>query len=211
MPELFHNPLLSSAYLPPVEYFFVLANSSNATIEYCETFQKQTYRTRCNIYASQGLFTLQVPVNHSGRHVSPISETRIDYSKNWVHQHETAIISAYRSSPFFEYYWDDFKDILNSKVELLVDLNSMLTELLMKDLGICCNISHSQSFNITHDGDDFRKRIHPKWGRPNLMNEKGVVKPYYQIFSTRFGFLPNLSAIDLLFHEGPEAREFIKA
>ena len=195
--------------MPPAEYFFVLAGSKKATIEYCETFQKQSYRNRCNIYATDGLFTLHVPVCHSQRREAPISETRIDYSRNWVHQHEIALISAYRSSPFFEYYWDDFRDILRSKPELLVDLNTMLTKKLLEEFNIDCELCVSTEYLVKPEGPDFRSTIHPKNKEDNLLKKNGAEKPYYQVFSARYGFIPNLSAIDLLFNEGPQAYDYL--
>ncbi|MBQ7222842.1 MAG: WbqC family protein [Bacteroidales bacterium] len=209
MSAVFNNPLLSSAYLPPAEYFFVLANSNGATIEYCETFQKQSYRNRCNIYATDGPFTLHVPVCHSERRLAPISETRIDYSRNWVHQHEIALISAYRSSPFFEYYWDGFKAILHSKPELLVDLNTQLTKKLLEEFNIGCELRYSSEYLKNPEGPDLRNTIHPKNKEDNLMKKNGAEKPYYQVFSARFGFISNLSAIDLLFNEGPQACDYL--
>lgn len=206
----FNNTLLSSAYLPPVEYFFVLANCQQATIECYETFQKQSYRNRCNIYACDGLFSLLVPVSHENRHSAPIKETRIDYSKNWIHQHEVALLSAYRSSPFFEYYWDEYKAILESKPEYLVDLNTKLTEQLLKDFNLECKLNFSTEYTPA-DGSatDLRNTIHPKQKEANLLQKNGAEKPYYQVFSAQHGFLPNLSALDLLFNEGPQAYDFL--
>lgn len=211
MEVLFNNPLLSTAYLPPAEYLFVLAHSEKASIEYHETFQKQSYRTRCNIYATDGLFTLQVPVCHTERHSAPICETRIDYTRNWVHQHETALISAYKSSPFFEYYWDDFKTVLESKPVLLTDLNTALTELLIKEMELDCKLSFTTSYVSDHQGEDLRNTIHPKFKGDNIMKKNRAERPYYQVFSARYGFIPNLSSIDLLFNEGPNVWEYLKA
>ena len=77
-------------------------------IEACENYQKQSYRNRCRFYAADGVQSLSFPIIHEGgTHKQPISEIRIDWSTPWLQQHERAIISAYRTSAYFEYYQDE--------------------------------------------------------------------------------------------------------
>ena len=203
---LFSRPLLTTAYFPPVEYFMVLASAPEVWLEACENYQKQSYRTRCHIYASAGREVLQVPVCHGA---GTISEVEIDYSREWLHQHKVALLSAYRSSPFFEYYWDEIQVVLDSRPRFLFELNTLLTETLLNLLNIRCNLRLTEEYVKEWQGEDFRSTIHPKSKEVSLLEKYSMQKPYYQIFGQRAGFIPNLSILDLLFHEGPQATDYL--
>lgn len=204
--------LLSCAYFPTVDYFMALASSDEIIIEGCENYQKQSYRNRCVIFASDGPLSLTVPVIKAPAH-SKIRDIKIDYFYPWLLQHKRAIISAYRNSPFFEYYQDDIFAILDSKQEYLFDLNIKLTELLARLCGIKWNFSVSKEYipgnELPEAAMDYRERIHPKKQSP-IIDTGNELKPYYQVFSDKWGFKSNLSIMDLLFNEGPNSISFIK-
>lgn len=181
--------LLSSAYFPPTEYFVVLAKYS-VCIDAEENYQKQTYRNRCRILASNGVEDLRVPIVHDGRR--KITEVRVDYSTDWVRRTEYAIETAYFSSPFFGYYRDELFAILDSHPETLWELNSRLTDFFCRKIGIVPAWGG-------RDGEDLRDVIHPKKA-PYLKTRE-----YWQVFREKFGFVGNLSIMDLLFNEGPES------
>lgn len=133
----------------------------------------------------------------------------VDYSRPWRLQHERAIMSAYGTSAFFEYYRDDILPVLDSCPERLLDLDVMLTEKLTGLLGIRCEISCTDSYVETYGPDflDIRYALHPKKTVPEIFRNR--YRPYYQVFSERFGFIPGLSALDLLFNEGPDAFSYL--
>ena len=199
-------PLLGTAYFPPIEYFHVLACFPAVAVDACESYQKQSWRNRCTIYSAGGVQALQIPVCHDNIRSGSVRDIRIDYSREWLHQHRIAIISAYRSSPFFEYYWDGIDAILQSRPEKLFDLNTALTRHIAAEMELRCEILTTDSFVKDAGQLDFRSRIHPK-SKENPVFEP---KPYYQIFSGKSGFISNLSILDLLFHEGPQAADFLK-
>ena len=237
MPKLF-----TTAYLPPVSYLAAIAEEmdglSNRTdgdssleltpsviyIEACENYQKQSYRNRCRFYAADGVQDLNIPIVHEGgTHKLPISEIRIDWSKAWLQQHERAIISAYRTSAYFEYYMDEFFAIYAEKPEKLIDLNTSLLRFMLDKTGISAEIRFTSEYSrdgITFPapGDnptkeihctDLREVIHPK--RPNsILADLGLEKPYFQVFAQKHGFQSDLSAIDLLFNEGPDSIVYLK-
>ena len=221
---IFETSLLSTAYFPPVEYFVAIANSARAEIESGEMYQKQSYRTRCHINGANGLLVLTLPVLRSAvrgegcSHKIPTSELKIDYSKPWLLQHKRALEAAYMSSPFFEYYMDDIYGILDSGEESLLQLNTCLTVKIAELIGIETPITLSEG-NFLVPGsevikdmgiEDFRDSIHPK--KPALLLERlKMNKPYWQVFSTKQGFVPNLSVLDLLFNEGPNAISFLES
>ena len=183
-------------------------------MEACETYQKQSYRNRCRIYAADGPQNLNVPVVHeNGTSSLPIREIRVDYSTPWLMRMKRAVISAYETSAWFDYYRDDLFAILDGKPEKLFDLNLKLIEFFLKKTGIPAEIHFTEVFRKPGDagfpGRDLRGVIHPK--RPNgILNEAKLEKPYFQVFSQKYGFISDLSIMDLLFNEGPESISFLK-
>jgi hypothetical protein len=196
--------LLSSAYLPPVEYFSLILNADNVLVEGEENYHKQTYRNRCLILSAGGIQTLTVPVYLGSIHKTPLKEIRIDYSKRWQQIHLRAIIASYGSSPFFKFYFEDFERIIMENHELLVDLNSRLTDTAMKILGLEKPIGFTDSFIPKGKIEtDYRYTVSPK--------KKSVlaVKEYTQVFSHNNAFTGGLSIIDLILNMGPEAANYL--
>lgn len=207
---LFETTLLSTAYLPPVEYFFAIAQSRKVLIEQYENYCKQSYRNRCNIYSAAGKEALSIPVVKDAGGNRPIRDIRIDYSDSWLQKHERALSAAYNSSPFYLYYKDDILRILDRKETFLFDLNLRLLEALLEMVGLRADIGLTDHY---HDADtletDLRSRINPKSKEPDLLAEYKKEKTYYQVFSEKSGFIPNLSILDLLSAEGPNALSFL--
>lgn len=194
---------LSTAYCAPVEYFQHLKNAKKVCIEQYEYYQKQSYRTRSRIVSANGIMDLSIPVEKKNH--APIRDLRISDHSDWQTQHWRSIEAAYNSSPFFEYYADDFRPYFEKKWLFLWDFN---TELLYKTLELL-DIETKIEFTAQYEPQvedntlDLREIIHPK---------KEItlpLKPYYQVFATRFGFLPNMSIIDLLFNMGNESQLII--
>lgn len=237
--------LLTTAYLPPVSYMAAIAEEMEGLgkrsdgdssigltpsviyIEACENYQKQSYRNRCRFLAADGVQDLNIPIIHEGgTHKQPISELRIDWSKPWLQQHERAIISAYRTSAYFEYYMDDFFAIYEQKPETLLELNTSLLRFLISRFGLEADLRFTTEYS--RDGQiidetlagsspsessilrtDLREAIHPK--RPNtILKDLQLEKPYFQVFAQKHGFQSDLSSIDLLFNEGPESVLYLK-
>lgn len=188
-------------------------------IEAKENYQKQSYRNRCRFYAADGVQTLSFPIVHEGgTHKIPISDIRIDWSKPWLHQHKKAIISAYRTSAFFEYYQDELFAILDHKHEKLLDLNMDILRFILEKTGIASELHLTEDFSrdgqVTFNGsdlicDDMREVIHPK-RKNSVLADLKLEKPYFQVFAARHGFMPDLSSMDLLFNEGPDSILYLK-
>lgn len=200
--------VLSTAYFPPVEYFMAAAMTGSILIEAQESYVKQSYRNRCRIYACDGVLSLTVPVSMP-ENSRGISMAVVDYSKPWLQQHERAIVSAYRTSAFFEYYQDDIFPILESRPAGLLDLNMALTLRLLDLLGIRCSVSLTEEYRQSYGPEflDLRDALHPKKTVPEIFRDR--LRPYYQVFSAKFGFISGLSAVDLLFNEGPDALSYL--
>ena len=218
--------LLSTAYLPPIEYLAAIATQYSfrpgssdteaalVSIEACEHYQKQSWRNRCRILAGDGPQDLNIPIVHDD-FGKPISQMRIDWTTDWLTRHKRAIVSAYGTSPYFEYYRDELFEIMDARPSLLLDFNTSILRFLLRKTGIRANISMTQEFLRPGSPDpscgtiDLRNAIHPK--RPNaILSDLGLDKPYWQVFSDRFGFVKGLSSIDLLFNEGPDSILWLK-
>lgn len=181
-------------------------------IEACEHYVKQSWRNRCRFYAADGAQTLNFPVCHED-FGKPISQMRIDWKTDWLTRHERAIISAYRTSPYFEYYQDELFAILDSRPELMLDFNTQILKFFLRKTGIPADIRFTSEWEaVTIDGHkvtDLREAIHPK--RPNtILKDLGLERPYWQVFSPKYGFIPGLSIMDLLFNEGPDSICYLK-
>ena len=194
--------LLSSAYHAPVEYYRVMAGAGTVWLEACDHYVKQTYRNRCRIATANGVMDLTVPVEKLSGGKQPMREVRIAYHTDWHMLHWRALEAAYRSTPYFEYYQDDFRPLYEKKWTYLWDFNGALLEVTLRLLDLHPRLELTAEYRADWGGDvlDLREAIHPK--RPPVLPDG---KPYYQVFAQKYGFLPNLSVIDLLFNMGNEA------
>ena len=172
-------------------------------MEACENYQKQSWRNRCRILTANGPESLNVPVVHeNGTFSLPIKEIRVEYTTPWVMRTERAIESAYSSSPFFIYYKDALFSILDSHPATLWELNRRIIDFFCSKIGISPDFRETTDYSPAEE--DYRELIHPK--RPNtIMRDLGMERPYWQVFRDKYGFVPGLSIMDLLFNEGPES------
>lgn len=194
--------LLSSSYLAPVEYYSLMNRCSFVIIEQQDHYIKQTYRNRCKILSANGVQTLSIPIEKPDSAKCLTRDIRIAEHGNWRHLHWNAILSAYNSTPFFEYYADDFYPFYEKPFRYLFDFNEQLRQLICSLIDMDPSVSFSKEYSEKTDPCtlDRRDSIHPK--KESLHEE---FKTYYQVFESRFGFVPNLSIIDLLFNMGPES------
>lgn len=208
------NAILATTYFGPVQWYQKLNRFDGVLMEQHEHFLKQTYRNRCVIATTQGQQALTVPVEAPvGEGVAlsktPIKDVRISNHGKWRKEHWNALQSAYGESPFFEFYEDDIRPFFENRWEYLLDFNMAITEKMCELLDIHPHITLTESYqNSLPFGEgrgvalDFRTVIHPK--HPQEDSDFSP-KPYYQVYKERFGFLPNLSILDLLFNMGNEA------
>ncbi len=190
--------LLSSAYLPPVSFFSAMAGASDVIIEQYDSYCKQTYRNRCLIAGANGIQTLTIPIIRPSSPGQPMKDVRISDHGEWRHQHWNALESAYMNTPYYMYYQDDFRPFYEKKWEFLLDFNMELTQVILKLAHMSVQLSLTDSYyNNPDDITDLRILV-------NTMEQSSNAKPYWQVFQQKHGFLPNLSAVDLLFNMGPE-------
>lgn len=201
--------VLPTAYLAPISYYKYLVNSP-VVIEQHASYVKQTYANRCQIATANGIQNLTIPVEHQVGKIS-IKDVQIAEDSNWQLQHWRAIETAYNSSPFFDYYKDDLEPFFKLKFVSLLDFNLRIQTTILDLLGFETNITLSDSYKIEYSSGeiDLRESYHPKKKLVPL-DVLMEYQMYYQVFNHKFGFLPNLSIIDLLFNMGNEARLIFK-
>ena len=198
---------LSSAYLAPIEYYAKLIQGNRVYIEQWDNYIKQTYRNRCSIVAANGIMPLSIPVEKPETAKCLTRDIRIAEHGNWRHLHWNSIVSAYRSTPFFEYYEDELRPFYENKFDFLFDFNEQLRQLVCSWIVIETeHIHYTTDYKMEFSAEelDFRETIHPKkdW---KVVDHDFHSEPYYQVFSEKFGFLPNQSIIDLVFNMGNES------
>lgn len=188
--------VLSIEYFPTIEFFAIAARNSIVYLEAHEHYCKQSYRNRCRILSANGPMDLNFPIVHDGSTL--ITDIKVDYSTPWVVKTERAISSAYCSSPFFEYYRDSLFDILDSHPATLWELDMSIIRYFASKIGLAVDFLPTG----TYSGEDIV--LHPKSASVY------ITPKYWQVFSYKFGFVPGLSVMDLLFNEGPNSLCLIK-
>ena len=177
-------------------------------LEKHEHYVKQSYRSRCYINTSQGTRMLTVPLTEKHGKTF-IKDVRIDYSTKWQNNHWRTLQSAYKNAPFFEHYEAGMHKQLYTSHHFLFDFNLALLSFCLKSLKSDLVISESVSYEKKSIPSvlDLRSAIQAK--KPYSERPYYKPAPYLQVFGNMF--VPNLSLIDLLFCEGPNAGRLIKA
>ena len=194
--------LIYPTYFPSISHYIALLAAKTVTFEVEDTFQKQTNRNRMYIYSSNGLQILNISVKHGSANTN-FKDIKIDNQYNWQKNHFKSLEAAYKNSPFYEYFIDDFRPLFEKKHEFMLDLNFEIFELVNEALGVAIPYEKTtEYFHEVTDKIDFRHLVNGK-------KDKTQIEPYTQVFDDKHGFLNNLSILDLLFNEGRSAKEYL--
>ena len=196
--------LIHPNYFPNIHQFTQIIKANNILFEVSDNYQKQTFRNRTYIYGANGKLGLFIPVIHTHKNRELFKDVKISYESNWMDLHLKSLQSAYRSSPYFEYFEDDFIKLYSEKEKFLADFNIKCIKLIsnLLDLDLDFKIS-SEYVEKTNDIIDLRDLS-------NARKQKTIETPkYIQVFESKHGYLNNLSIIDLIFSEGPNSVSLI--
>ena len=199
-----NNILIHPTYFPSISHYVAMLQADSVTFEMEDNFQKQTNRNRMYIYSPNGVQLLNIPVKHAIEKHQKYKDVRIENDFGWQKNHFKSLEAAYRTSPFFEYFEDDFRPLFEKKHEFLMDLNLEVFQLVNDSLGI--NIQPQKTTEFFHevpDYNDFRHLVNGKKDTTQL-------EEYTQVFNEKHGFINNLSILDLLFNEGRYAVDYLK-
>ncbi len=187
------NILLHLTYFPSLAHFVAIAKADSVTFEVEDNYQKQTYRNRTYIYGANGKLLLNVPVKHSHKNRQKYKDVKIANDENWQDLHWKSLQSAYRTSPFFEYYEDEFKPLFEKKYTFVLDYNFECLELVLECLQLDLNYAKTSEYNKEDSPlTDYRNLVNAR-KEPTFNFDK-----YTQVFGNKFGFISNLSILDLV-------------
>ena len=192
--------LLPISYLGPVAYYSAMLQSEEIYIEKKEHFIKQSLRNRCTIMGANGSQTLIIPKERKSSDKTLISDIKISNQDNWQKSHWHSIVSAYNSSPFFEYYKDNLLPFYNTKHSTLFDFNLKLNKTILELMQLEKKLNFTSKFKKEHNRLDFRS------SKFILKNQE----EYQQVFCEKYSFIPNLSILDVLFNLGPETTSYLE-
>ena len=196
--------LFTTAYFPSISYMARFLAEDEPLIEVYETYHKQTYRNRCRVMTANGVENISVPVIKVNGNHTMTRDVMISPIEPWQHIHSRCLESAYKASPYFDHYYDYLKPIFENRFDRLVDLNDAAMRAVLKMLKVNKEIKHTTDY-IREAENDLREAFSPK--KPV---DASLFPTYYQVFSEKFPFAPDLSVLDLIFNEGPEAIGYLK-
>ncbi|MEW4925145.1 WbqC family protein [Algibacter sp. 2305UL17-15] len=198
--------IIHPTYFPNIAHFIAMVRAKNITFEMQDNFVKQTYRNRTYIYGANGKLMLNIPVIYSQKNRQKYSDVKIFNEEKWQLQHWKSLESAYKTSPFFEFYEDEIKPLFFEEAEYLLEFNIKCFQVICE----CLQLELETSKTIT-----FEKKVKDKTDFRFLVNSKIETihnfETYTQVFSNKLGFINNLSILDLLFNEGPNALNYLES
>ena len=200
------NTLLHPTYFPNISHFVGMVNAEQAIFETADNYQKQTYRNRTYIYGANGKLALNIPVRHSHKNRELYKDVKIANDTDWQLLHWKSLQSAYRTSPFFEFYEDEFEPLFNAMVDNLLEFNFKCLKVIFDCLQLELDYKTTNRYQKEPlNSLDLRFLV-------NARKEKEIsFTPYTQVFSNKYGYINNLSILDLLFNEGTNALSYLES
>lgn len=195
--------VLDLPFAPSLPWFYLYLSNTEVWIEQQESFVKSSYRNRCDIASPSGRLSLSIPIEGGKDHHRLYREARMAQDFRWRKIHFQSLASAYRRTPFFEYYEDSIRSLYENPEQYLFSWNQLWLDWILKVMKLQPRHQFTSSWNaIYSDKTDARQAISPGKQSADLLLHYSSPK-YIQAFETRTGFIPDLSILDFLFQEGP--------
>tara|TARA_B100002019_G_scaffold162413_1_gene140108 strand:+ start:605 stop:1213 length:609 start_codon:yes stop_codon:yes gene_type:complete len=197
--------VIHPTYFPNILFFSQILNQDKILFEVNDNYIKQSLRNRTSIYHANGILNLSIPVKYSSKKKQIFKEIEICNETDWQKKHLKSIKFAYRSSPYFEFYENQFEKIFTKKEKFLIDINLKSIELLFELIDRKLKYNFTEKYNQNYTGYVDSREI----SNFNFSDKSLSFKKYTQVFETKYGFKENLSMLDLLFNYGPNYYNFL--
>lgn len=195
--------IIDNQFIPCVNWFKMSINQSYILISEYQRWKKMSFGNRCVLSGGNGMIPLSIPVENGRDQKCLFKDVRIANKENWQPRHWRTLVSCYNRSPYFEYYQEGFRPFFEKKYDFLIDLNLAIIQTCIDYLAVNKRIMlvSDDKFPIIDTEDNFLT--------PRTYSKVPDPVKYHQLFEDRVGFLPNLSLVDLLFMEGPNAKSLL--
>ena len=215
-------------YVPWLGYFEKILSSDTFVFLDDVQYEKNYFVNRNKIRTGTGSMWLTIPVN--AKHDSLMNDVKVDNSQRWSLKHKKSIEINYAKSNFLPDYDDFFTSLYEKQFELLIEINKEIILYLMKQLEINTKTVLSSELDVEGTGSerilnickalDADCYITGQFGKSYLNLEdfkNNGIEIKFQNFNHPVyrqcyePFLPNMSAIDLLFNEGKKSGSILRA
>jgi hypothetical protein len=190
------------AYFGSISYYQKMVQMKLISFDLHEHYVKQTLRNRISILSVSGIQQVSIPVAKPNGNKTLTRDIVISNAENWRKLHWKAIESAYSSSPYFEHYSSEVKELIDNAETNLYRYNLKIHQRIVSWLQLPIKSDVTSSYDLKLSEDlDFRMSFN------NL--EKKIDYNYQQVFSPNEKFEGDLSILDAIFNLGPMARNII--
>lgn len=218
-------------YLPYLGFIYKIAKADKFVLVDHVQYLQKSFQNSNRIRTAPGLngFSwLTVPVISRGRRFQKICEVEIDNSVTWGKKHWKTIYLNYKKAPFFSEHENFFEKLYFKKWNKLADLTETIIYYLVEQLDIKTSLVKSSDYDFKEKKNDLLIEMCKTLKADGYLSGQGA-KSYvdeekfsanglkhifsdfhHPVYPQKFQpFIPNLSAIDLLFNCGPESLKII--
>ncbi len=214
-------------YIPWLGYFHKMASVEAFVYLDNAQYKKREFQNRNLIKTTSGPVWLTVPVLTKGNFLQKISEVKIDNQMRWRERHCESLKRNYSKAPCFNIYKNFLDEIYGKKWDYLADLNIATINYLRNALNINTQVLMESELGTTKTRTERIIEICKKLKADTYLSGKGGkdyldeklfeenrIKLEYQefrhpVYPQLYGdFIPNLSALDIIFNCGPESKKF---
>lgn len=208
-------------YFGTVNYYAAMAACSRVIIDDTARYDKRQKDThRLDIIDTHGVKSLTVPVSKPDGIDGSLRWSHIGISRHgqWWHVIAETLASAYGRTPFFEFYIDRLRPFFSADTpDRFTDVASLCRG---ADTAVRAILGLDNDITYASESPARAVGMHPGASAPttaasalpagaSVLHDVASVPPstveYYQVRRDRFGFVSNLSILDLIFNMGPES------